>query len=343
MLYQRIRGPTPPARRLAGGCRRARRHRVDAAGAGAGAQGRPLPRDGQDVGPRRQHRRLAPHGRPRSHLPARYGPRAERPRRPGTIEPPLRRRAGSATAPRMDSRRRRRACAPRPRLRPGRVARQRRTRRLHVGRAHTRARDARHAVRRSRPPGAREQRLHHPHARARGARHLLARAARAVYGAVVARDGGYARAAAPPRPPPRPGPRPVPYARRRDAALGWGERRGTPPRRRVPPHLGAPLARSPCRARADRVRHERRPRRHLDREPARDVPRRAAWSQLAATARRASALEQGAGGGRRGPVEGAQRAQVHVDAPHPRAGAAPLGGPVEGGPALGRCGDAARL
>src|SRR5437773_2154085 len=133
VLYQGILGPTTAARRLAGGCRRAIRRRRNAAPAGAGAQGRSLPRNSATVRPLREHRRLARHGGSGADLPPGHGSRTERPGRPRAVPSALRRRAGPAAAARVGPRRRRRASVAGPGVRPGRLARERRTRRVHAG------------------------------------------------------------------------------------------------------------------------------------------------------------------------------------------------------------------
>src|SRR6266566_444730 len=88
-------------------------------------------------------------------------------------------------------------------------------------------------------------------------------------------------------------------------------------------------ARPRGRARPDRPRHQRRARRHLDGEPVLDHVRLALWTRLARPSGRPQVLGQSARAGRRSPVGGAQPAQGAVDAEHPGAGAAPLGGSVE--------------
>src|SRR3989441_10287522 len=89
-------------------------------------------------------------------------------------------------------------------------------------------------------------------------------------------------------------------------------------------------------------RHERRPRRHLDGEPDPDPVRLTFRAGLAGARGRPRVLGQGPRTGRRRPVGRVQGAQVPSDAEHPGAGAAALGGPMEGGPAPRRRGDPAR-
>ena len=64
----------------------------------------------------------------------------------------------------------------------------------------------------------------------------------------------------------------------RPAHLARGQRREPAPRRDRPPHVARPVARPVARRRADRARHERRPRAHVGRRPdaaaARPPPRR---------------------------------------------------------------------
>ena len=125
---------------------------------------------------------------------------------------------------------------------PQRVARQRRPRGLHDGRAATRVRAAGAGARGGRAPGPRPQRVHDAHAGAGGARCVLGRAARERGRAGVGRDGDRPRHVLPPGRAPGPA-RAVPHDRDRDASVGGRQRRQPPPRPGFPQHLARSLAR----------------------------------------------------------------------------------------------------